>query len=149
MEPIRKTVEVPCTPADAFRIFTAEMDRWWPKDSHSLSAGQGGVARAVTMEPREGGALVETGHDGEIHRWGTVRAWSPPERVAFSWHVGAAPENATNVEVMFHPHDRGTRVVLVHSGWENASDPTARDHYSKGWVGVFEERYAGACHVAA
>jgi uncharacterized protein YndB with AHSA1/START domain len=125
------------------------MDRWWPTDSHSLSAGKGATARAVTMEPREGGALIETWHDGETHRWGTVKAWSPPERVVFSWHVGTPPENATTVEVTFEEQGRGTRVILVHADWDNAADPSARDRYESGWVKVFEERYAGACKVAA
>ena len=148
MEPISKTIEVPCQPAEAFRVFTAEIDRWWPKDTHSASAGEGKAALEVSMEPREGGAVFETGYDGDARRWGTVQDWSPPERVAFTWHVGASPENATTVEVTFREAGRGTRVDLVHSGWENAADPSAREEYESGWVTVFEEKYAGACYVA-
>ena len=148
MEPIRKTIEVPCAPAEAFRIFTAEIDRWWPKDTHSASAGEGKVALSVTMEPREGGAVYETGYDEETRPWGTVREWSPPDRVVLSWHIGAPPENTTVVEVTFHGEDEGTCVTLVHSGWENAPDPSMRDRYDSGWVKVFEEKYAGACYIA-
>lgn len=149
MQPIRKTIEVPCKPADAFRVFTAEIDSWWPKASHSLSAGEGTAAAGITMEPREGGALFETRPDGGTHPWGMVKVWSPPERVVFSWHVGAPPENATTVEVTFREEGGGTRVTLVHSDWENAASPSARDHYDSGWVEVFEKSFAGACHVAA
>ena len=149
MEPIRKTIEVPCEPAYAFRIFTAEIDRWWPKDSFSVSAGEGKAALEVAMEPREGGAVTETGYNGDTHRWGTVQDWSPPERVVIAWHVGTSPETATTVDVSFSEADGGTRADLVHSGWENAADPSVRDRYDSGWATVFEEKYAGACHVAA
>jgi hypothetical protein len=53
------------------------------------------------------------------------------------------------VEVTFEEAGRSTRVVLVHSDWEKAADPAARDRYDTGWVKVFEENYAGACQVAA
>lgn len=149
MEPIRKTVRVPCAPDEAFRVFTADIDRWWPKDRNSLSAGEGKVARAVRLEPREGGALTEIAHDGTAHHWGSVRDWSPPDRLVIAWHINAPEAEATTVEVTFRPEAEGTHVSLVHSGWERAREPAARDSYDAGWVHVFEERFADACRVTA
>ena len=34
---IRKTVDVPLTPAQAFDLFTAKLDAWWPSATHSVS----------------------------------------------------------------------------------------------------------------
>ena len=33
--PVVKTIDVRRSAADAFRIFTEEVDAWWPKDSHT------------------------------------------------------------------------------------------------------------------
>ena len=34
IEPIRRHVSVRCDPATAFRVFTHEMDTWWPLHIH-------------------------------------------------------------------------------------------------------------------
>ena len=57
---------------------------------------------------------------------------------------GAPPEQAQRIDVTFTPAAGGTRVELVHSGWEKLGDAAAarRDSYDKGWVRVFEQCYA-------
>ena len=64
-DPIRKSVIVPLDPAAAFDLFTRDIDRWWPKESHSLAAADGlGQEAHVRVEPRVGGRVIETGADG-------------------------------------------------------------------------------------
>ena len=142
IEPVRKSVDVGCTPAEAFRIFTEGIDSWWPLATHSVD--QAGAS--CFFEGREGGSIYETHNDGSIHLWGTVTAWSPPERLVFSWHPGREASTAQEVELRFVPMDGGTRVELEHRGWEilGPAAQQTRAGYETGWVPVLE-RYVARC----
>jgi len=58
--PVRKSVRVEASQAHAFEVFTAGLDRWWPR------RGTIGTSplKTVTIEPRLGGRWYETGEDG-------------------------------------------------------------------------------------
>ncbi|HEY7471082.1 MAG TPA: SRPBCC family protein [Gemmatimonadota bacterium] len=139
--PVRKSITVPWTPEAAFRRFTAGIAEWWPLATHGVSeSAEAGVA----IEGRVGGRIVETGPDGAEHVWGTVTAWEPPRRVAFTWHPGRPADMRQDVSVAFHAADGGTRVELVHTGWEHLGEKAAkmRAGYNSGWDFVLG-RYAG------
>lgn len=138
IEPVRSETVVAAAPDAAFERFTAGIGGWWPRATHSVG---GERCRDVVMEAREGGRLYEVDEDGAETEWGTVTAWSPPGRVAFTWHPGREPATAQEVEVSFEPHEDGTRIVLVHSGWEALGERGAevRDDYEKGWRTVLGE----------
>jgi len=147
IEPVVKTVTLSCTPEEAFRYFTADFGVWWPAATHSVVAYASRFndkPTAVILEPFVGGRIFERTHGGEEHPWGSVLAWQPPTRVAFSFHPGRDEKAAQTVEVTFSVAPDGTRVVLVHSGWEKlaANSQEARDSYDQGWEGVFVTRYA-------
>lgn len=151
-DPIRKGLIVPLPPAAAFELFTAGLDGWWPKASHSLSAatGDGDQAR-VRVEPRAGGRVIETRPDGTEAPWATVTLWEPGARFAMLWHVGRDPELATTVDVRFTAVDGGTRLDLTHSGFD-VHGPRAGEmcaNYTSGWDLVLGTRYAEACTRAA
>lgn len=148
LAPIEIDLVVPCDPARAFDYFTRDVAQWWPLASHSCA---GDDAADVAFEPRAGGALVETAKDGAKHRWGTVTAWEPGRRVAFTWHPGRDPATAQQVDVSFRPNPAGTRVTLVHGGWEALGERAAetRGNYVGGWRIVFDERYGAFCAGAA
>jgi uncharacterized protein YndB with AHSA1/START domain len=140
--PIRKSVFVKAPPDRAFRRFTAELGRWWPRASHSIG---GADSEAVLMEERVGGRIRESIGGGREAVWGTVTAWEPPHRVAFTWHPGHDPAQAQDVEVTFVAVDEGTRVELTHTGFERlgAQGRMARRAYPMGWVyvlGLYAER---------
>lgn len=130
--PVRKSIRVDRSPDAAFRRFTEGIGEWWPIESHGVSGS--GAAR-VAFEGRIGGRICETGPDGAEHVWGTVTVWDPPRRVAFTWHPGRAADTRQEVEVTFHPAGGGTRVDLVHSGWERLGEEAAgtRARYDAGW----------------
>ena len=147
IEPVVKTVTVPCTPEEAFRYFTADFGIWWPAATHSVV----GYASAfkdkpatVILEPRVSGRIFERTRAGEEHIWGSVLVWQPPARVEFSFHPGRDEMEAQTVAVTFSLAPEGTRVVLTHSGWEklSANAQQARDSYNQGWEGVFVTAYA-------
>ena len=60
IEPVRKSITVRATPERAFRVFTEEMDSWWPRTHHIGSSPmkrvvvspEPGVARLLRRTPR-------------------------------------------------------------------------------------------------
>ena len=141
IEPVRRSVEVGCDPAQAFRIFTEEIDSWWPLATHSM-----GDAEGCVFEGREGGRIYETHRDGSIHLWGTVTAWLPPQRLVFSWHPGRDAATAQEVELRFLEIPGGTRIELEHRGWETLGEQASevRQGYETGWPPVLA-RYVARC----
>lgn len=143
--PVTREILVAVTPTRAFEAFTASIGKWWPGETHSLSSGIcKAPPRDVIMEPRTGGALYEIMANGERSPWGTVTDWSPPHRVAFTWHVGRPPEAHTDIAVSFAASEAGTRVTLTHSNWERLGEAAeeTRKGYDTGWIGVFDGAYA-------
>jgi hypothetical protein len=146
-EPIRKSVTVPLGPAAAFDLFTAGIDRWWPKATHSLSEDDGARVR---VEPRVGGQVIETRPDGSEVPWARVVQWEPGARLGLAWHVGRAEEDHTDVDVTFTATEAGTRVDVVHGGFDRLADaPGMQANYTRGWDHVLGERFAAACALAA
>jgi uncharacterized protein YndB with AHSA1/START domain len=146
IEPVVKTVTVACAPEEAFRYFTADFSMWWPAATHSVVAYASEFKdkpAAVIFEPHVGGRIFERTRSGEEHVWGRLLAWEPPALVAFSFHPGREDKEAQRVEVTFFPASEGTRVVLVHSGWEKltANAQQSRDSYNHGWEPVFVTGY--------
>jgi uncharacterized protein YndB with AHSA1/START domain len=140
--PIVKAVTVECTPAEAFRFFTADFHKWWPLATHSVVAHASEFKQkpaSVTFEQRQGGRIFERTNSGEEHLWGTVLAWEPASRVVFSFHPGRDGQNAQTVEVTFSASAKGTEVVLTHTGWELLGDHAMeqRKGFDNGWESAF------------
>ena len=144
---IEKTVTVPLPPKEAFRVFTADLNLWWPVDSHSLSANTGDMPRKVELEPRDGGRITETLADGRRADWATITDWRPGEAFALDWYVGRDPSEATQVRVRFEAEGPGTRVILIHDGFDRlgAGGPEMAANYTHGWDGVLGNHYCPAC----
>lgn len=141
LTPLRKSITVPATQSQAFRRFTTEISSWWPLKSHSV--GQANAERVV-FEEKLGGRIYEVIRGGKQSEWGMVTMWNPPERVAFTWYPGDSPDHSTELALSFHPEGNGTRVELVHTGWERlgALAKKARRGYPIGWAYVLR-LYAG------
>lgn len=148
IEPIRKTIEVPCDRATAFRIFVENTATWWPLANNSISAMSGAAAKSVTIEPHIGGRVYEIAHDDTKHEWGSVRDYQPDSEITIDWHVNLPPEEATQVHAVFTQLDSGrTRVDLTHTNWQILGDRGSgmRDGYNNGWINVFERCFVDAC----
>ena len=136
---IRRSVTVKAPVERAFDVFTREVATWWPLEEYSIRASQGaGRPQELHLELREGGRFYER-TDGEELPWGSVLAYEPPRRILIEWRVN--PESPpTEIEVTFTAEGDGTRVDLVHSGWERFGDRAgeARAGYGSesGWVSV-------------
>ena len=127
LPPIRREILVDADPATAFDVFTGRIGQWWPLDDLSVYGAGGTVAFTD-------GRIVERSEAGEATVWGTVTRWEPAAAVAFTWHPGGPPDEASNVEVTFTAADAQTLVTLTHAGWEQFTDPAAaRAEYDLGW----------------
>jgi uncharacterized protein YndB with AHSA1/START domain len=107
-------------PAEAFRVFTEEIDRWWRRGRRFRNAP--GDRGFVCIEAGVGGRLFEsfaTDTGEQVVETGRVLAWEPPQRLLLEWRaINFAPHERTEVEVHFAPTARGgTLVTVVHRGW--------------------------------
>jgi uncharacterized protein YndB with AHSA1/START domain len=142
--PVHKSVVVQASPAKAFAVFTAQINRWWPK-SHGIGAAP---IRESFIEPFVGGRWYTTCEDGTEVIVGHVRIWQPAERVVVSWEISAdwKPDArvafASEVEVRFLAEPDGrTRVELEHRNFERmgaAAGETMRKGVDGGWPGLLE-----------
>jgi Activator of Hsp90 ATPase homolog 1-like protein len=121
VESVRKSVNVHATPERAFKVFTEEMDSWWPKSHHIGKSPM----KAIVVEGREGGTIYTAQEDGTDCPWGSVKVWDPPRRFVMLWHVRPDwqyerdPANCSEVELTFTPVDDGTTLVeLEHRNFE-------------------------------
>jgi uncharacterized protein YndB with AHSA1/START domain len=135
---LRKTVTVALPVEGAFRLYTDGIASWWPYATHSVERQN---VETVVFEAREGGRIFERAKSGEEHVWGTVLTWEPPSRIVHTWYPGRGEQTAQEVEIRFEPVEAGTRVELVHTGWESLGEQAAEvfGNYDTGWDFVLGE----------
>jgi uncharacterized protein YciI len=143
-------ITVPVAPAEAFELFTAGIDSWWPRGGYSI--GPTRLHQAV-LEPHEGGRWFERGADDSEHDWGRVAHWQPPRRVVLSWQISAEwnsdPTLETEVDVGFADLGDGrTRVHLEHRHLDRYGDRhgemLAAHSSPEGWQGLLGAYAAAA-----
>ena len=113
------TVTVAADPATAFAIFTEETDLWWRRGFKFRMAGR--QPGTLLFEGGVGGRLMEqfaTPDGPRVVVMGQITVWDPPNRFAFVWRAANfAPEESTEVEVLFEAAGEQTRVTVCHRGW--------------------------------
>jgi uncharacterized protein YndB with AHSA1/START domain len=131
---VRESVHVACPVEEAFALFTTGMAEWWPLEQASYG---GDRAKEIFLEPRVGGRFFERFVDGDELQVGTVIVCEPPTRITFTWAT-ADWDGETEVEVTFTAQDRGTRVDLLHGGFERLGPlgPDVAAKFRGGWPGV-------------
>lgn len=117
--------------ADAFAIFTEEIDQWWRTGPTYRIAGR--RRGRIFLEPKLGGRMCpHPDHRGETFELssgsrtievGAVTVFEPPARLALEWRgVNFAPHEKTFVEVSFEEQGEGTMVTVRHGGWSALPD---------------------------
>lgn len=113
------SVRVAVSQADAFEVFTGEIDLWWRHGRKYRIAGK--RPGQLAFECELGGRLYETVELRGGPRTfvvGTVVAWDPPRSFALEWrNVNFKAHEKTLVEVTFTPSGDGTLVRVEHRGW--------------------------------
>jgi uncharacterized protein YndB with AHSA1/START domain len=132
-EQVEVTTVVAADPATAFEVFTDDVDAWWAhRPSFRSSLAPRGQMR---FEGGEGGRLVEIWDEaaGRLHVLGRILVWKPGDRLVFEWRPTLFREGeTTHVDVRFERVAGGTRVTLLHGGWESIP----ADHKVRhGWKG--------------
>ena len=121
---VRVDVVVGASARAAWAALTApeQRRRWWPQ---------------LELDPRVGGRLVETWHDGSGAQQttrGTVLDLVPEQRLRCSWRDDGWPA-ATEVLLTLRPAQETTVVELSHRGWDRLEDAEAlRDAHRRGWA---------------
>jgi len=141
--PVRKSVVVEATPERAFEVFTAGINRWWPK-THGIGKAP---IRESFIEPYAGGRWYTKCEDGTDVVVGHVRIWQPPERLVMSFEVTAdfkpepRPAFASEVEVHFVALPQGqTRVEVEHRDFERMGAAAGEKMQGavQGWAALLE-----------
>ncbi|HEX9995074.1 MAG TPA: VOC family protein [Acidimicrobiales bacterium] len=153
MTAVTVTVEVGVDPAEAFRVFTEEIDRWYVRGPYSWMDADRAVG--IRFEPGVGGRLLEV-HDeatGDGFAFGRVLAWEPGRRLVFADLVsgptpGEPPDPPTEVEVRFDPSPAGTLVTVEHRGLDRLPPAVADQKREHGWATV-ARWFADGLHAPA
>jgi uncharacterized protein YndB with AHSA1/START domain len=113
------SMTVAADPETAFAVFTQEIDQWWrrgPRFRH-FAAERGLIA----LEAKLNGRVFESynSEQGErVIEIGRIHVWDPPRRLLFEWRgSNFAPNEHTQVEVLFTAIGAGTKVSVTHRGW--------------------------------
>ena len=150
MEPLVKTIEVPCDQKMAFTVFM-DMGSWWPTNRFATSVMRGEAVQELRVDAREGGRIVEIGSDGREQLWGMIKTYQPHSYVNMDFHIPHPSEEKpgfSTLEVRFTPlHGNRTRVELTQSNWEALGDVAkmVQGGYRQAWVMIFEGAYKVAC----
>ena len=140
------TVEVAARPETVFGFFT---------DPASFDLWMGAAMGKATLAPETGGEVrVDFPAFGEFPARvvrGEVLALEPPRRFAFTWGYEGAeelPPGASTVEITLTPTDRGTTVVLRHTGLPTDEMRQAHRGGFRLYLSVLAARAADAEHAA-
>jgi uncharacterized protein YndB with AHSA1/START domain len=140
--PVCKSVRVKASRAHAFEVFTAGLDRWWPRRA-SIGAAP---MKAMVIEPRLGGRWYEVGEDGSQATVGKILLWDPPNRLIVSWDINHRwkPDTTVGSEVEVRFTTEGpdaTLVELEHRKFEQLGaegGASMRKNVDGGWPGILE-----------
>ncbi|HKD31292.1 MAG TPA: SRPBCC family protein [Xanthobacteraceae bacterium] len=148
--PVSKSVRVKASQAHAFEVFTAGLDRWWPRKA-SIGAAP---MQAMMLEPHLGGRWYEVAEDGSQATVGKVLLWDPPNRFIVSWDINGKwkPDTTVGSEVEVRFTIEGpdaTLVELEHRKFEQLgaeAGASMRRDVDSGWPGILEGFRAAAEH---
>ena len=124
---IRLSIHIDAPPETVWRAFTTQ------------EAWRGWFHEGVEIEPRLGGNFRIAGvHEKDPYVFvGRVVAFDPPSEFRVSWSPDPSRyEGESRVGFRLEPEGSGTRVELVHDGWENVPEPFRTREFqgfSRGW----------------
>jgi uncharacterized protein YndB with AHSA1/START domain len=83
---VNVSIDVAVEPAEAFRLFTEDIDSWWRTDPAYRVA----KSSLLKFEPYEGGRFLDINEArGTLREVGKVLVWQPSKRLVFEWRESA------------------------------------------------------------
>jgi len=136
---ITKELIVETAQANAFKVFTENMDSWWPRTHH---IGKSPMTELV-LEPGPNGRWFSRHEDGSEVDIGYVLEWQPNELLVLAWQVNGrfeyAPEIVTEVEVQFIASGpRTTLIKLEHKNLSRLGEGKHVEGMDEGWGMILE-----------
>jgi hypothetical protein len=115
MNSIKKELIVEASQKTAFKVFTEQMDEWWPKNIH---VGKSPLSESV-LEPWPNGRWYTKHEDGSTVNVGYVITWDPYLRLVLAWQISGNftydPNLITEVELNFTKEGENfTKVEFEH-----------------------------------
>ena len=112
---VRKELLVCAAQDVAFRVFTDDMDTWWPRQHH---IGKSPMKR-IAIEPYVDGSWYSICEDHSVCRLGKVLAWEPPRRLLLAWQITSEWQYdesfLTEVELIFTARGpKQTHILFEH-----------------------------------
>ncbi|MGM1029732.1 MAG: SRPBCC domain-containing protein [Actinomycetota bacterium] len=139
--PIELELEVAVSRARAWDAYVHGLTEWWLPGSTATGSG----LDRITVDPHEGGRIVEHGRDGREVDWGEVTDAVPGERFSHTFTLSHDGDPSTVAVTFVDRPEGGTRVRLTHAGW-NDSNRHARSKHED-WPALLERYRAFAQHV--
>ena len=137
--PIKKEILVNTSQETAFRIFTENIDSWWPRTHH---VGKTPMTELV-LEPGINGRWYSKHEDGSEINVGKVLEWRPSARLVLAWQINGSfqydPDIVTEVEVNFISTAPGkTKVQFEHKNLHKLGEGKAVESMDAGWGQILE-----------
>jgi hypothetical protein len=139
MESIKKEVVVEASQMTAFKVFTEQMDLWWPSSHH---IGKSPLIRTV-LEPCIKGRWFTQHEDGSENDVGHVLKWDPYELLILIWQINGDyqydPGLFTEVEVHFIPENpKTTRIKFEHRNLDRLGGSKVVESMDEGWGWILD-----------
>lgn len=120
---IRKTYELSHPLAKVYEAWISSETVIAPATGMDIDPKVGGHYRLIMDTPD-----FKTGNDGVFH------LLAPDERVVYTWQWQGDDE-VTVIDVRFEETDKGTRIQLLHSGFQSED---SRNRHDSGWDSYIE-----------
>ena len=127
---VEKEITIAAGPERVWQAWTTEISKWWV-GPYFIDKQR---ATGLVIEPHVGGRFMEIwGDQGSDYLIGNVVEWLPPRRFAYTWMEKSWAGVATVVWVEFDAEEQGTRVKVIHEGFDRLPDGAAqRSGYEAG-----------------
>ena len=137
MTSVERALDLPVPPARAWQAWVRDIHHWWTKPYYN----DGKLVTGLSFEQRLGGVFVENWGEEAGFLVGRIVEWLPPQRLSYTWMEAGWRGAETLVRLTFSPIPSGTRLALVHEGFERLAEPEKlRQGYQFG-VNELTERF--------